>query len=72
LSDAGKDFIVEENPLVKKGNNNVANSPKLTGNSFNTDFLTSVEKLISGTKSPTKEETIYSTSLKRSLEHLQI
>jgi hypothetical protein len=43
LSDTGKDFIVEENSLVKKVNNNVANSPKLTGNSFNTDFLASVE-----------------------------
>jgi hypothetical protein len=31
------------------------NSPKLTANSFNTYFLTTVEKL-NGTKSPTEEK----------------
>jgi hypothetical protein len=55
--ETGKHSTLEENPSIKV-NNSVINSPKLRANLFNTYFLTIVEKLNNGTKSPTEEEAI--------------
>jgi hypothetical protein len=41
--ETGKHTTAEENPSIKV-NNNVINSPKLIADSFNTYFLTVVEK----------------------------
>jgi hypothetical protein len=53
----GKHSTGEEKPSIKV-HNSVTNSPKLVANSFSTYFLTTLEKLNNGTKSPAEEEAI--------------
>jgi hypothetical protein len=53
----GQHSTAEENPSAKV-NNTVINIPKLMQPHNNTYFLTTVDKLDSGTKFPTEEEAI--------------
>jgi hypothetical protein len=52
-----KHSTAEENPSIKV-NNSVIDNTKLMANSFNTYFLTIVEKLNNDARNPTEEETI--------------